>query len=52
MAVTHIYDDIFERIIAQENGVIVNIIQAAAENQGTVEERLNKGYAELVPNAG
>ena len=38
--------DIIDRIVELDNGTILNVMQAASEQQGTVEERLTKGYAE------
>lgn len=40
-------DVLLEAILAEEIGTIANIVQAALENEGTLSERLAKGYYEL-----
>lgn len=41
--------DIIDRIAARPDGDVLNIVQAASELEGTVEERLTAAYAEVVP---
>lgn len=41
-------DDVLLRaILAEDDGKIACIVQAALENEGTLAERLSKGYYEL-----
>lgn len=42
--------DLLEFINSLPNDDVVNIVQAASENQGTIEERLRKGILEIVPD--
>lgn len=41
-------EDLLKSIAEMTDGDILNVVQAAAENEGSIEERLFKGYNEIV----
>ena len=41
-------EDLLRSINEMPAGDILNVIQAACENEGSIEERLFKGYNEIV----
>lgn len=45
-------DLLLQAILAQSVGDIANIMQAANENEGSLYDRLSKGYHEITGNDG
>jgi hypothetical protein len=45
-------DLLLQAILACENGQILNIVQAAAELEGTLYDRFSKAYHEITGNDG
>ena len=41
-------EDLLKSINEMSDGDVLNVIQAASEQEGTIEERLFKGYNEIV----
>lgn len=40
--------DVIDRLATLDDRDVLNVVQAASENEGTVEERLEKGMQEIL----